>query len=67
VKAKLTEVLPVLNQYIDQLVQDVVAIRVTFRQIQRRLPKDLKAKMLQVAFIENRQLIVQEAKDRLEC
>jgi hypothetical protein len=66
VKAKLAEVLPLLNQDIDQLVQDVEPIRVIFKQIQCRLPKDLKAKMLQVAFIENQQLVVQEAQDRLE-
>jgi archaellum component FlaC len=66
VKAKLTEVLPLLNQDIDQLVQDAEPIRIIFKQIQGRLSKDLKAKMLQIAFIQNRQLIVQEAQDRLE-
>jgi chromosome segregation ATPase len=48
------------------LAQDVEPIRAIFKQIQGQLPRDLKAKMLQVAFIENRQLIVQEAQDRLE-
>jgi hypothetical protein len=59
-------VLPLLNQDIGQLVQDAEVIRAIFKQIQGQLPKDLKAKMLQVAFIENRQLVVQEAQDRLE-
>jgi archaellum component FlaC len=66
VKAKLIEVLPLLNQDIGQLVQDAEPIRTIFKQIQGQLPRDLKAKMLQVAFIENRQLIVQEAQGRLE-
>jgi chromosome segregation ATPase len=66
VKAKLIEVLPLLNQDVGQLVQDVELIRTIFKQIQGQLLRDLKAKMLQVAFIENRQLIVQEAQDRLE-
>jgi hypothetical protein len=66
VKAKLIEALPLLNQDIGQLVQDADLIRTIFEQIQNQLPRDLKAKMLQVSFIENRQLIVQEAQDRLE-
>jgi hypothetical protein len=66
VKAKLIEALPLLNQDIGQLVQDAEPIRTIFKQIQNQLPRDLKAKMLQVAFIENWQLIVQEAQDRLE-
>jgi hypothetical protein len=65
-KTKLIEVLPRLNQDVGQLVQDVEPIRTIFKQIQNQLPRDLKAKMLQVAFIENRQLMVQEAQDRLE-
>jgi hypothetical protein len=51
-------VLPLLNQNIGQLVQDSEPIRVIFKQIQGQLPEDLKPKMLQVAFIENRQLVV---------
>jgi hypothetical protein len=66
VKAKLIEVLPLLNRDIGQLVQDAEPIRTIFKQIQGQLPRDLKAKMLQVTYIENRQLIVQEAQDRLE-
>jgi hypothetical protein len=66
VKAKMIEVLPLLNRDIGQLVQDAEPIRTIFKQIQGQLPRDLKAKMLQVTYIENRQLIVQEAQDRLE-
>jgi hypothetical protein len=66
VKAKLIEVLPLLNQDIRQLVQDVEPIRSTFNKIQSQLPRDLKSKMLQVAFMENWQLVVQEAQDRLD-
>jgi hypothetical protein len=66
VKAKLIEALPLLNQDIGQLVQDADLIRTIFEQIQNQLPRDLKAMMLLVSFIENRQLIVQEAQDRLE-
>jgi chromosome segregation ATPase len=58
-------VLPLLNQYISQLVQDAESIKTIFKKIQGQLPKDLKVKMLQVAFIENQQLIVQKAQDRL--
>jgi hypothetical protein len=65
-KTKLIEVLPLLNQDVGQLVQDVEPIRTIFKQIQNQLPRDLKVKMLQVAFIENQQLMVQEAHDRLE-
>jgi hypothetical protein len=54
VKAKLIEVLPLLNQGVGQLVQDVEPIRAIFKQIQNQLPRDLKEKMLQVAFIEIR-------------
>jgi hypothetical protein len=61
VKAKLIEVLPLLNQDVGQLVQDVEPIRAIFLQIQGQFPRDLMAKMLQIVFIENRQLIVQEA------
>jgi hypothetical protein len=46
VKAKLTEVLPLLNRDLGQLVQDDEPIRAIFKQIQGKLPKDLKAKML---------------------
>jgi hypothetical protein len=66
VKAMLLEVLPLLNQDLHQLVHDAEAIRTIFKQIQGQLLKDLKSKMLQVAFIENRQLVVQESQDRLE-
>jgi chromosome segregation ATPase len=66
VKAKLIEVLPLLNQEVSQLVQDVEPITAIFKKIQGQLLRDLKAKMLQVAFIKNQQLIVQEAQDRLE-
>jgi hypothetical protein len=66
VTTKLIEVLPLLNQDIGQLVKDVELIRTIFKQIQSQLPSDLKAKMLQVAFIENRQLVVQEAQDWLK-
>jgi hypothetical protein len=58
--------LPLLNQDINQLVQDAQSIRSIFKQIQRKLPRDLKSKMLQVAYIENRKLRVQEAQDRLD-
>jgi hypothetical protein len=51
VKAKLTEVLPLLNQDIDQLVQDAEPIMVIFQQIQSRLLKELKAKLVQVALL----------------
>jgi archaellum component FlaC len=66
VKAKLIEVLPLLNHDVGQLVQDAGPIRAIFKQIRDELPRDLKAKMLQVAFIENWQLIVEEAQDQLE-
>jgi hypothetical protein len=66
VKAKLIEVLPLLNQDIGLLVQDAELISTIFKQIQGQLPRDLKVKMLQVAFIENRQFIVQEDQDRLK-
>jgi hypothetical protein len=46
VKAKLVEVLPLLNQDVGQLVQDAEPIRTIFKQIQNQLPRDLKAKML---------------------
>jgi hypothetical protein len=36
-----------------QLVQDAEPIRTIFKQIQGQLPRDLKAKMLEVAYIEN--------------
>jgi predicted nuclease with TOPRIM domain len=65
-KAKLTEVLLLLNQDINHLVQYAEPIRTIFKQIQGQLPRDLKAKMLKVAFIEYRQLVVQEAQDRLD-
>jgi hypothetical protein len=38
VKAKLIEVLPLLNRDIDQLVQDAEPIRTIFKQIQGQLP-----------------------------
>jgi hypothetical protein len=66
VKGKLIEVLPLLNQDVGQLIQDVEPIRAIFKQIQGQLPRDLKAKMLQVTFIENRYIVVQEAQDLLE-
>jgi vacuolar-type H+-ATPase subunit I/STV1 len=66
VKALLLKMLPLLNQDIGQLVQDVEPIRNIFKQIQSQLPRDLKEKVLQVAFIENRQLQVQEAQDQLQ-
>jgi hypothetical protein len=66
VKAKLIEVLPLLNQDVSHLLQDAKLIRTIFKHIQNQLPRDLKEKMLQVAFIKNRQLIVHEAQDRLE-
>jgi chromosome segregation ATPase len=65
VRAKLIEVLPLLNQDNNQLVLDAKPIRTIFKQIKGQLPRDLKAMMLQVAFIENLQLVVQEAQDRL--
>jgi hypothetical protein len=58
VKVKLIEVLPLVNQDVGQLIQDVEPIRAIFKQIQGQLPRDLKAKMLQVAFIENRYIVV---------
>jgi hypothetical protein len=51
-------VLPLLNQDNNQLVQDAKPIRTIFKQIKGQLPRDLKAMMLQVAFIENLQLVV---------
>jgi chromosome segregation ATPase len=65
VKAKLIEILSLLNQDIGLLVQDAEPIRTIFKKIQGQLPRDLKAKMLQVVYIENRQVVVQEAQDRL--
>jgi hypothetical protein len=56
VKAKLLEMLPLLYQDTGQLVQNVEPIRNIFKQIKKQLPRDLKAKILKVAFIENRQL-----------
>jgi hypothetical protein len=53
VKAKLIEILSLLNQDIGLLVQDAEPIRTIFKQIQGQLPRDLKAKMLEVAYIEN--------------
>jgi hypothetical protein len=44
VKVKLNEVLPLLNQDISQLVQDVEPIRA--KKIQGQLPRDLEAKLL---------------------
>jgi hypothetical protein len=58
VRAKLIEVLPLLNQDNNQLVLDAKPIRTIFKQIKGQLPRDLKAMMLQVAFIENLQLVV---------
>jgi hypothetical protein len=46
VKVKLNEVLPLLNQDISQLVQDVEPIRAVFKKIQGQLPRDLEAKLL---------------------
>jgi chromosome segregation ATPase len=66
VKAKLIKVLPLLNQDVGQIVHDAKPIRAIFKQIQGQLRRDLKVKMLQDAFIQNWQLIVQEAQDRLE-
>jgi hypothetical protein len=52
-KAKLVEMLPLLNENVSKLVQDVELIKRTFKQIQSQLPRDLKSKMLQDAYIEN--------------
>jgi hypothetical protein len=46
VKDKLIEVLPLQNQDVDQLVQDVEPIRAIVKQIQGQLPRNLKVKML---------------------
>jgi hypothetical protein len=61
VKVKLIEVLPLVNKDIGLL----EPIRTIFKQIQGQLPGDLKAKMIQVAYIENWQLVVQKDQDRL--
>jgi chromosome segregation ATPase len=66
VKANLIEVLPLLSQDVGQLVQDAELIRAIFKQIRGQLPIDPKVKMLKAAFIENWQLIVQQAPDRLK-
>jgi hypothetical protein len=55
-----------LNQDIGQLVQDAKPIRNILKQIKDQLSRELKAKILKVAFIENRKLQIQEAQDRLE-
>jgi hypothetical protein len=52
VKAKLIEVLPLLNQDVVQLVQDVEPIRTIIKHIQNHLPRDLKVKILQFGLVE---------------
>lgn len=46
--------------------QDAKPIRNILKQIKDQLSRELKAKILKVAFIENRKLQIQEAQDRLE-
>ncbi|KAG2565536.1 hypothetical protein PVAP13_7NG115951 [Panicum virgatum] len=65
-RAKLRDMLPLLNQDIGQLVQDAEPIRDIFKTIRGHLSRDITEKLIQVAFIENRQLQVLDAQNRLE-
>jgi chromosome segregation ATPase len=64
-KAKLQEILPLLNQDIGQLVQDAEPIRIILRSLKGTLPESLKEALHPAAYIESHQISVLKAKKRL--
>ena len=64
-KAKLQEVLQLLNQDIGQLVQDAEPIRTILRSLMGTLPKSLEEALHPVAYIESHQMSVLKAQKRL--
>ena len=64
-KAKLQEILPLLNQDIGQLVQDAEPIRIILRSLKGTLPESLKEALHPAAYIESHQISVLKAQKRL--
>ena len=65
IKAKLQEVLQLLNQDIGQLVQDAEPIRVILRSLKGTLPESLEEALHPAAYIESHQISVLKAQKRL--
>jgi hypothetical protein len=64
-KAKLQEILQLLNQDIGLLVQDAENVRKIFSDLKGQLPTNIEAALLPVAFIEGHQFKVLQAKQHL--
>ena len=64
-KAKLQEILPLLNQDIGQLVQDAEPIHIILRSLKGTLPESLKEALHPAAYIESHQISVLKAQKRL--
>ena len=64
-KAKLQEILPLLNQDIGQLVQDAEPIHIILRSLKGTLPESLKEALHPAAYIESHQILVLKAQKRL--
>ena len=58
VKAKLQEILQLLNQDISQLVQDAEPIRALLKSLKGQLPEPIEEALIPAAFIESRQVQV---------
>ena len=65
VKAKLQEILQLLNQDISQLVQDAEPIRIILKSLKGDLPEFLEEALHPAAYIESHQISVLKAQKRL--
>ena len=61
IKAKLQEILQLLNQDIGQLVQDAEPIRIILKSLKGSLPESLKEALNPAAYIESHQIPVLRA------
>ena len=64
-RAKLQEILQLLNQDIDQLVQDAKPIRIILKSLKGTLPESLEEALHPAAFIKSHQISVLKAQKRL--
>ena len=64
-KAKLQEILQLLNQDIGQLVQDAEPIHIILKALKGTLPESLEAALHPAAYIESHQILVLKAQKRL--
>jgi len=65
IKAKLQEILQLLNRDIGQLVQDAEPIRTILRSLKGTLPESLEEALHPAAYIESHQISVLKAQKRL--